>query len=322
MVAPQACVAVEITGSPAAEQRSALERRCSEILGARRCRLVEVPRGADGQSGSACWQVVVATDGGGDTPAEASVVLSDPSDPQHAPVRRDVTFRPNDAVAERWATLGLVIAALVTVEEHSAAEAAPAAPWDASGGGFAPAPEGLRATPAPAPGAPFEVEARAAAVGALGLLPEAALGVRVELSVGRGHVALLGRATVFPESSRAALGATGAGGELQLAAAGLGLCGMGARGRWGGRACLGGDVARTTARGSGVSETNSATSWWGATWLGVAGEVRLLRHLALTAEVEGAVTFLRPTYAIYGVSSTFTAAPLAGAVALGVAVPF
>ena len=39
MVAPQACVAVQIPGAPAADERAALERRCSDILGARRCRI-------------------------------------------------------------------------------------------------------------------------------------------------------------------------------------------------------------------------------------------------------------------------------------------
>src|SRR6516225_1858554 len=131
MVAPAACVAVEVSGSPAAqEQRAALERRCSDILGARRCRIVAP--GDPGAGDVTCWQVVVTTEGG-ETPAEASVVLSDATDPQHAAVRRDVTFRPNDAVTERWATLGLVIAALVTVEEHSAAEAAPTPPLDVTG---------------------------------------------------------------------------------------------------------------------------------------------------------------------------------------------
>src|SRR5690349_16655759 len=127
MLAAQACVAVEVAGAPAAqEQRAALERRCSEILGARRCRIV-----TQADDTAACWHARVTTEGG-DPPAEASVVLADETEPLHAPVRRDITFRPNDVVVERWATLGLVIAALVTVEEHSAAEAAP---------GVAPGPE-------------------------------------------------------------------------------------------------------------------------------------------------------------------------------------
>ena len=315
MIAPQACVAVEITGSSAADQRAALERRCSDILGARRCRIV-APGDVDGAT---CWQVVVSTEGG-ETPTEASVVLDDRTDPKHAPVRRDVTFRPNDVVAERWATLGLVIAALVTVEEHSAAEEPPAAPWSAAGGGFAPT---LEAHAAP-PGPPFiqGLEARASAVAALGLLPEASVGVRVELSVTHAHLALLGRATVFPESSRAALGAMGAAGELQLWAAGLGFCGTGGRGRWRARGCLGADLARTSARGNGVSETNGATTWWGTTWAGVSAELRLWEHLALTLDVEGALALLRPSYGIYGVAPTFTAAPVGGVLALGVAVPF
>jgi hypothetical protein len=318
MIAPQACVAVQIEGAPAADARAALERRCSDILGARRCRIVAPSEGAAGEP--PCWQILVATDGR-DPPADAAVVLSDPTDAAHAPVRRDVTFRANDAVAERWATLGLVIAALVTVEEHSAAEAGPTAPWSASGAGFAPDLAARREVPPPAPAAPVEVEARASAVGALGLLPDAALGARVELSLARGHFGVVGRATVFPGDSRVTLGGPAAG-ELQLWAAGLGLCGRGARGRWGARACLGGDLARTSARGVGVSETNTAVRWWASTWLGFSAELRLWRHLALTADVEGALVLVRPSFAIYGVPSTFNSSAVGGTLALGVAVPF
>jgi hypothetical protein len=319
MVAPQACVAVEITGAPAAEPRAALERRCSDILGAGRCRIVAPGESQEGSP--ACWQVIVTTEGG-DTPTEASVILNDATDPTHVPVRRDVTFRPNDVVIERWGTLGLVIAALVTVEEHSAAEDTPAAPWSTGGGGFAPAVDARRAAPPPEPTTPWRAEARASAVGERGLLPEAALGARVELSETRAWFGVLARATVFPENTRAALGGKGAAGELQLWSAGLGVCGAGARGRWGLRACVGGDVARTTAQGDGVSETNTAAAWWGSTWAGLSAELHLFRHLALTADVEGALAFLRPSFAIHGVASTFTAAPAGGALALGVAVPF
>jgi hypothetical protein len=318
MIAPQACVAVQITGAPVAEERAALERRCSDILGARRCRIVAPGEGAAG--GAACWQILVATDGR-DPPADASVVLSDPTDAAAAPVRRDVTFRANDAVAERWATLGLVIAALVTVEEHSAAEEGPQGSWNAAGAGFTPDLTARREAPARPAGAPIELEARAAAVGALGLLPEAALGARVELGLRRGHFAVVGRATVFPGDSRVTLGGPAVG-ELQLWAAGVGLCGTGARGRWGARACLGGDLARTSAHGAGVSETNTAVRWWGSPWLGLSAELRLWRHLALTADVEGALVLMRPSFAIYGVPSTFTSSAVGGTVALGVAVPF
>jgi hypothetical protein len=249
MVAPQACVAVEIAGPPAAEdQRAALESRCSEILGARRCRIVDVRQESD----AACWRAIVTPAGEGSP--EASVVLRDETEPAHVPVRRDITFRPNDLPKERWATLGLVIAALVTVEEHSAAETPPPA---------APAPAGgppVVVAPAPAtPSVPIDLAARASAVGALGLLPEAALGVRLELSAARGYVELLGRATIFPGDSRVVLGSDGAAGDVQLAAFGLGLCGRLVGDAWGGRLCAAGDLARLRARGVGVAETSAAT---------------------------------------------------------------
>jgi hypothetical protein len=321
MVAQQACVAVEIIGSPApAEQRAALERRCSDILGARRCRIVAP--GQSGMDGPACWQVVVTT-GGGDPPSDASVVLNDVTDPEHVPVRRDVTFRPNDVIPERWATLGLVIAALVTVEEHSAAEETPVTPFNSAGGGFAPAVEANGGASPLAPSSPLAGEVRVVAVVAIGLLPEGALGVRAEGSLARRWLALVARATVFPTDSRTTLSARGAGGEVQVSAVGLGLCGViGGRGRLGGRACLGGDVARTGARGFGVSETNAVVAWWQTAWAAASAELRIYHHLALTLDVEGDVLFERPTFGIHGAPTTFTPSPVAGVVAVGLAVPF
>jgi hypothetical protein len=311
MLAPQACVAVEVAGPPAAqEQRFALEQRCSEILGAGRCRIVVAtsaePRGA-------CWHARVTAEGGA-TPTDASVVLTDDTEPDHAPVRRDVTFRPNDAVAERWATLGLVIAALVTVEEHSAAEAAPPA-------GAVSAPV-IEARPPPAPPIPFVGGVGAAGVGSVGLLPGAALGARVDAYVGVGHVALLGRFTAYPAQSRAQLGAGGAGGDFDLASGGLGLCGLLTRGRWGGRACAGGDLLRAHAQGLGVTETNTLTVSWQALWVGAVAELRVARHLELALALEAAAALHRPTFAITNTPSVFSPAPVSGAAALGVEVPF
>src|SRR5262249_12964604 len=160
--------------------------------------------------------------------------------------RRDVTFRANDAASERWATLGLVIAALVTVEEHSAAEAPPAAPWSASGGGFTPSVEARRAGPPAAP-LPIWGEVRASAVGALGLVPGAALGARVEAGLGWRWLALIARATVCPERSRTTFNGSGAGGDVQLTATGLGLCAVGGGGRVGARGCVGADAERSRA---------------------------------------------------------------------------
>lgn len=318
MLAAQACVAVEVAGAPAAQQsadqRAALERRCSEILGARRCRIV-VPT----DDTSACWHARV-TAGVGDPPIEASVSLSDPTDPEHVPVRRDITFRPNDAVAERWATLGLVIAALVTVEEHSAADEPAPTPLPAAAG-FSP-PVATAVALAPEPAEPLDVELRASAVGAIGVLPDAALGARIEASLGRGHAQALLRGTVFPGGTRATLKAGGAGGDIDQWSAGLGLCGRGESGAWGARVCAGGDLARMHASGVGFAETNSASAWWGAIWLGVAGQLRVASHLALTLEIEGAVALQRPTFAINGAPSAFTPAPVGGLAALGLAVPF
>jgi hypothetical protein len=314
MLAAQACVAVEVAGAPAAqEQRAALERRCSEILGTRRCRIV-----TQADDTAACWHARVTTEGG-DPPAEASVVLADETEPAHAPVRRDITFRPNDAVVERWATLGLVIAALVTVEEHSAAEAAPGTPPGPENAGFSPV---IVAPATPAPSEPLEGELRALGAVSFGYLPAAALGARLEASLARGHVMGVARGTLYPQGTRATFSAAGAGGDVDLWSAGLGLCGRAGSGPWGGRVCAGGDVARMHTSGVGVAETNSAAAWWGAAWVGAGAALRVASHLALTLELEGAALLQRPTFAIYGAQSTFTPASVGGTLALGLAVPF
>jgi hypothetical protein len=314
MVAPQACVAVEIAGPSAAdEQRAALESRCSEILGARRCRIVVPGREAD----AACWHAVV-TPPREEKPAEASVILRDDTEPAHVPVRRDITFRPNDLPSERWATLGLVIAALVTVEEHSAAEAAP--PVKPASPDRAPT---VVTVPAPAaPPVPIDAAVRASVVGALGLVPDAALGARVEVSAARGYVELLARGTIFPGDSRATLGADGAAGDMQLAMAGLGACGRVASEAWGARLCLAGDLQRLRARGVGVAETSAATDW-SPSFSGVASLSRLLAaHIALTFEAELLTRLERPTFAIAGAPSVYQPSRVAGVAALGLAVPF
>lgn len=317
MVAPQACVAVEIAGPSAADdQRAALESRCSEILGARRCRIVAVPQDLTSNTG-ACWHAIV-TPPREETAAEASVVLRDDTEPTHAPVRRDITFRPNDLSTERWATLGLVIAALVTVEEHSAAEAAPpAAPAKGEGATT------VVTAPVPAePAVPIDAAVRASVVGAVGLLPDAALGARIELSAARGYVEVLARGTIFPGDSRVTLGADGAAGDMQLAMAGLAACARAPGEAWSVRLCLAGDLHRLRARGVGVAETTTATDWSPSLSAAASVSRRLASHLFLTAEAELLTRLERPTFAISGAPSVYQPSRVGGVAALGLAVPF
>jgi hypothetical protein len=330
MLAPQACVAVEIAGPVAAvEQRAALEHRCSEILGPGRCRIL-VPEDA-GHAG-ACWHARVTRSSAAGAPVdappdEASVLLDDPSEPAHALVRRDITFRANDVPAERWATLGLVIAALVTVEEHSAADEGSTtgpAPLTGLGGGFTPVVEETPAAP------PIAVRGGLAATGvaSLGVLPHPALGARLEATLsaarlGGDRLSFVARGTLFPASTRATIGTAGAGGDFDLWAVGAGLCGLSARGPWRARLCAGGELARIRAHGVGVAETNDATAWWQAAWVGIGAARRLASHVELVAGVEGAAIFERPTFAIEGAApAVFSPSPVAVTVALGLAVPF
>ena len=127
---------------------------------------------------------------------------------------------------------------------------------------------------------------------------------------------------MFRAQSQASWATMGAGGDFDLASAGLGICGLGGRRRWSGRACVGGDFARIRAEGLGVSEINSATAWWQSLWVGATAELSLARHLALTLGAEAAAGLYRPRFVINNAPSAFSPKPIGATVALGLEVPF
>src|SRR5258708_6881117 len=110
------CVSIELGATqPAASSAAILVDRCDAILGESRCQLA--PTGVE-LTAPGCWTARVQAPT--DAPLTATVVLRDPGHPDRRTVQRSVEFHPRDAPSDRWATLGLLIAALVTIEEHSA----------------------------------------------------------------------------------------------------------------------------------------------------------------------------------------------------------
>ncbi len=340
-----ACVAIQLLGAaPAPDAVQALEQRCDGILGASQCRLA----GGDGAASdavpgmAACWQATVtrSTD---DT--AASIVVRAAGAPAGRAARRDLTFQSRDELTERWATMGLVLAALVTLEEHSAesraaSEAAgpaptagaappanPARPWF-SRDPAVPARSTLVVQPTdPTRTPPRVAELRVLAVGDIGRLPWTTLGARLaatsqvtrylDIEVGGAYLRSTGSAAI-PVAS----GGTG-GGHFNLWSTTLGLCPHPQLElRLTGHVCAGGELDATTASGFGVAETAQATVWNGGVWFGFDAELHLSRHVALVGESKTELAFRRPVFTIDGAGNVYQPSRYSLNLGLGVAAVF
>ncbi|HEX4337617.1 MAG TPA: hypothetical protein VH062_17005 [Polyangiaceae bacterium] len=317
-----ACVAIHVVAAAATPvDTDALLARCNGILGEAECRLENEPA-----TPADCWRATVTLD---DRGARAAIELRGTSD--ELLTHRDVHFDARDQVKDRGATLGLVVAALVTVEEHSAAGTA-SEPASKPPAPPPPAPSSLvPSSPAPSPPVPArgghrpDVELSVNVLGSVGFLPSVAFGVRVEGAAYVGPFGALLRAEYTPPASEATIAiANGVGGgRFSAWALGAGLC---ARARpatpLSFRGCLGGDLEATTATGFGVEETSSATAVFGTAWLALGTELRFSRHFAAALDVDGLVATERPAFAIRGAPTVFTPARAGGRAALGLAYVF
>jgi hypothetical protein len=333
---PAACVAIHVIASAATPvDTDALLARCNGILGDAECRVVGGDANATDAASSpdatgtaapapgseperACWQATVTLDEKG---TRAVVVLRGASDEQAA--RRDVRFESRDQITDRWATLGLVVAALVTVEEHSGAAETPTAPPPA------PAVPPVSRSPSIAPRPVAEnapsVEATFSGVAGAGFLPGAALGLRLEAAMYIASFGVLVRGAYTPPRSEATVPvATGTGGgRFSAWALGVAACGRTHfASAWTLRGCVGGDVDATTATGFGAPETTSATALMGVVWLGPAVTVRLAHHVAVTLETDALIASQRPDFSIRGASTVFTPSRFGADVALGLTAMF
>src|SRR5882724_4190672 len=208
-----ACVAVQIIGAPPAPAEvGALESRCSGILGGDRCRVVAepTPRARDTEE-DACWRATVTIAERG---AAAQVVLRTAHGVEARDARRDVAFQDRDEISERWATLGLLIAALVTVEERSAAtttggDAATMEPSPSARSPSAPSPILATTIAVPALEVPVRtrggpgIHATLAGIAVTGPLPGTAFGARAEAGVDWPRAGVVARLAYYPEHNRA-----------------------------------------------------------------------------------------------------------------------
>src|SRR6266700_4803616 len=205
-----ACVAVQIIGaSPEPAEVGALRSRCSDILGGERCRIAhdESAPGA-GAPDAVCWRATVIV---ADRDAAARVVLrAAPGITGTRVTHRDIAFQERDEVPERWATIGLVIAALVTIEERSALTSVDAeAPASKTPQTPPRALISATTTASPVRDVPVlthggaGVHAVLAGTAATGPLPGTAFGARLEAGVDWTRLGIVARFSYYPERNRA-----------------------------------------------------------------------------------------------------------------------
>ncbi|MEA2701146.1 MAG: hypothetical protein QOI66_5417 [Myxococcales bacterium] len=317
------CVSIELNANqPSLSSAAIVEERCGAILGKDRCH-VSLGSSPSQEATASCW--VASIDAANDVPLVATVVLHNPARPERRDVERSVEFRQRDAPADRWATLGLLIAALVTIEEHSATPPPPADSPDAAQRlrDAQRAAALLRATEQPPP-APqkIAVDIRASALLAAGMVPGTAWGLRGEVAIGTRRLAGLARFSYLPSRSETAPTAPRQGGDFRLWAPGVGLCWKsGEAHRLSMRICGGGDLNITAGQGFGISEPAQHTVQWGSLWAGVGAQLRLFSHAFVVAGLEGTAGIERPSFTLNS-GDLYTVPPVGGYASLGLAVPY
>ncbi len=329
------CVAIQLLGAAAAPDAvQALQQHCDSVLGAGECRMA---RDGSSDGKTECWRATLVRTV---DDVMASIVV-DGSDAAAGHVaQRDVTFQSNDERTDRWATLGLVIAALVTQQEHAAASTPPATAT------AAPAAE-----PRPPTGSHWfsrdrsetepatiseELESshellhladvRLLAVADVGRLPWATVGARLaatsgvtrylDVEIGFAYLASTGAAAI-------PMSAGGGGVHFNLLSATLGLCPRSrVNTRLTGHVCLGGDVAEMTATAFGPAQPERAHAWLPNAWVGFDSALRLTRHLALVAEFKTELAVTGPPLIVGAGTAIFQASRLTENVAFGIAGTF
>lgn len=326
------CVALQLLGPPVAPDAvQALQQRCDSILGAGECRLRQ-------DHASACWLATVVRT---EDDAVATVVVSGPGVAAGRVAQQDLTFQASDELTDRWATLGLVVAALVTREEHAAAASPPpatataapraASPPLATGAWFSrdrSTPAAISEQPEESSDAPLHLaDVRVLGVADIGRLPWATVGGRLGATFGLVHhldVELGGAFLTSTGTGAMPVAGGGTGGaHFNLWSITLGLCPQSrVNARLTGHVCVGGDVDVTTATGTDIAQPVHANVWVPNAWFGFDSAFRLTRHLALVAEFKAEVAASRPAFLISGGAPFFQASRFSENVAFGIAGAF
>ncbi|HEY0713013.1 MAG TPA: hypothetical protein VGF45_10090 [Polyangia bacterium] len=338
MMPPPPCVAIDLQAPAAAPYSVAvLAARCDAILGSGHCRIETAgtssgaakevpvaPTGGPTAEERSCWKATVRASGS--APSSAIVVLHDPQRAGAEAAEHKVAFRAYDASDDRWASLGLLVAALVTVAENAQREGRSAVEAITAAEPLRPAREpvaSVMGTAAEVRERTTLVDVRASGLFALGVLPGLAWGGRIEAAAGNTWLAGLARVTYLPMRARALPESAQQGGEFQLTTFGLGACFPGpARTEGNTRLCAGGDVHATKGRGFGVAEPTTTRAYSGAAWVNASARWPLGRSAALLFAVEGAAAVLRPSFKIEGGSEVYRPSPINANASIGLSATY
>jgi hypothetical protein len=327
------CVAIQLLGAPAPpDATQALQEHCDSVLGAGECRLT---RDGTNDDKNQCWRATVVRTA---DDVMATVVVGGSGAAGGRVAQRDVKFQSNDERTDRWATLGLVVAALVNQEEHAAAASAATAPTSATpprADKHWPSRDRSEAEPATISGDVEEstherlhlADVRLLGVADMGRLPWATVGARVAATTGLTRHLDLEIGFAYLTSTGAAVIPSGGGIHFSLSSATLGLCQQsGVNRNLTGHICVGADLAEMTATSVGSTQPQSLRHFLPNAWFGFDSALRLTRHLALIAEYKGEVSVATPpsvmianTVANADMIKVYQASRFSQNVALGVA---
>lgn len=233
------------------------------------------------------------------------------------------TRRTRELAAATCAEAADAAAVAIAVSIKAATETrAPARRKEAEVPAPAPPPavvEKVTRAPARAPEESRRTSVALAIVGDSGTLPKTAFGLELDASLRWRSLRLVGQGALFlPQESR--LNGS-AGGDFQLALAGVLACLGGEVGRVGLQACAGGEAGRLSGSGFGVGSPHSVATLWLAGRAEAGLNVTVAPRVALAVRLGAAVPFLRPKFEL-DATTVHRASPVTGRATAGVEVSF
>jgi hypothetical protein len=212
--------------------------------------------------------------------------------------------------AELADAAAVAIAVSIASRDDAAAAAPPAEP--------PPAVPVVTARPAATP-APAQVGLEVSAVGEVGAVPAATLGLVVGGVLQMGSLRLVADGALF--APRRALLSGGAGGEFQLAVLGGLACATGGLGRVLVLGCGGAEVGRLSGDGLGVRNPSSRAELWFAGRAEAGANFSIGPRAALALRVGAALPVFRPTF-LLDATTVYRPASVTGRATAGVELTF
>jgi hypothetical protein len=161
------------------------------------------------------------------------------------------------------------------------------------------------------------------AVGDVGNLPAAAIGVGGSAGLGIDAYRVTLDLSAFPTRTGHAAQRPAAGGDFTLVAGALVACRtLLALDRFRGGVCLGAELDTVLAKGFGVSSPQSGSTRWGALAAGALVEARIVHPLSTELRVGGAVPFSRPPFYFDDIGTVYRPSVVGFRVAIGLVAHF